>query len=785
MRNGNGDSGGDRDGHGGYAGVRHWGLSILIAVGAVTAPAFARAPVAVAELGGRAAATAALGRIVGGRAAAFDLRLVLGPAPTPWYAVDARGGRATVSGSSPVALVRGAYAYLNGRGLASVSWEGDRIAIPTQLPDATIAQTASPFASRAYLNSCTYGYTTPWWGWARWEREIDWMAANGVDMPLAMEGQEHVWQALWREAGLSDAELDAHFSGPAFLPWERMGNLEGYRAPLPRGWIARKHQLQRRILARMRALGMTPVLPAFAGYVPKAFADRHPEARIYRMRPWEGFAPTYWLDPADPLFAQFAKRFIALYTQAYGPGDHYLADAFNEMVPPIAQDGSDARAGAYGDAVANTKAVAVAAIPPDVRDRRLAAYGERLYRSIADAAPGATWVMQGWLFGADKAFWTPPAIAAFLSRVPDDRMLVLDIGNDRYPGVWRDTKAFDGKQWVYGYVHNYGGSNPVYGDLEFYRRDLVALHGNPGRGRLTGFGMFPEGLHSNAIVYAYAYDLAWGGGGASTEDWIAGYLRARYGRVTPGVLAAWRDVVGGVYRTRYWTPRWWEEAAGAYLLFKRPTARIGAYAGPPGDAALLARGVAGLLAEAGRYGDAPLFRRDLVDLVRHLATLRADRQLQAAVAAYGRGDMAAGDRATAAVRAIALATDRLIGGQQESLATWIGDARRYGDTPIERDAYEGNARAQVTLWGGAGHLSDYASKAWAGLYAGYYLPRWLRFLGAMRAAAVAHRPFDEAATIADVRAWETAWVARWDRVAAPAPRDPVAAARRVVALAGE
>jgi hypothetical protein len=45
--------------------------------------------------------------------------------------------------------------------------------------------------------------------------------------------------------------------------------------------------------------------------------------------------------------------------------------------------------------------------------------------------------MQGWLFGSDKAFWTPEAIAAFLSRVPGDRMLVLDIGNDRYPASGR------------------------------------------------------------------------------------------------------------------------------------------------------------------------------------------------------------------------------------------------------------------------------------------------------------------------------------------------------------
>jgi hypothetical protein len=41
-------------------------------------------------------------------------------------------------------------------------------------------------------------------------------------------------------------------------------------------------ELQRRILARMRSFGMTPVLPAFAGFVPAALAAKHPELHIVR-----------------------------------------------------------------------------------------------------------------------------------------------------------------------------------------------------------------------------------------------------------------------------------------------------------------------------------------------------------------------------------------------------------------------------------------------------------------------------------------------------------------------
>ena len=71
---------------------------------------------------------------------------------------------------------------------------------------------------RFFLNYCTFGYTMPWWGWTEWERFIDWMALQGVTMPLAITGQEAVWQRVWTRLGLSDEEVRAYFTGPAHLP---------------------------------------------------------------------------------------------------------------------------------------------------------------------------------------------------------------------------------------------------------------------------------------------------------------------------------------------------------------------------------------------------------------------------------------------------------------------------------------------------------------------------------------------------------------------------------------
>ena len=57
------------------------------------------------------------------------------------------------------------------------------------------------------------------WDWSRWQQEIDWMAMNGINLPLAFTGQESIWRMVYSELGLTQKELDVHFAGPAFLAW--------------------------------------------------------------------------------------------------------------------------------------------------------------------------------------------------------------------------------------------------------------------------------------------------------------------------------------------------------------------------------------------------------------------------------------------------------------------------------------------------------------------------------------------------------------------------------------
>lgn len=76
-----------------------------------------------------------------------------------------------------------------------------------------------------------------------------------------------------------------------------MGNIRGFGGPLSSNWHNRTVRLQHQILRRMRDLGIVPVLPAFAGHVPRAFARLFPNANMTKIDPWNKFGDKYcWYD---------------------------------------------------------------------------------------------------------------------------------------------------------------------------------------------------------------------------------------------------------------------------------------------------------------------------------------------------------------------------------------------------------------------------------------------------------------------------------------------------------
>ncbi len=654
------------------------------------------------------AARGVLQRTIGPAATRFDLTSL-----TPRkdgldaFVVEAKGGTVHVEGTSAVAICRGAYEYLKEACHVQASWNGGPLRV-TALPDYAKRSVVGPNRWRHYFNICTFGYTTVWWDWARWQREIDWMALHGINMPLAMTGQDKVWQTTFRSLGVPQASLDKWFCGPAFEPWHWMGNVNGHMGPLPKSWLDGQAALQKRILAHERSLGMKPVVPGFSGFVPTDFSKFHPEVKLSSPTAWAGFSPTTFVDVRSPMFVEIGRRFVQNYRKTFGSDHLYLCDTFNEQNPQF---------------------------PKETEAEDLAASGRSVTTALRKADPQATWVMQGWLFYNAADYWTAARVEALMRDVPENGMIVLDLATNE-SAVWKRLPPVRRMGWVYNTLHNYGQTTGLQGNLQRLADRAHEDLRDPEHGKLMGMGLTPEGIDQNPVVYELMTDAMWTRDRIDVSKWIEGYVRSRYGDAPPEALAAWRVLLDAIYdRDLAWYRASWR---------LRPAFRVDR---PAYDPAKLKEAVRLLLACSGLKENV-LYQRDLVDVSKTWLGTLADLRLAGALLNQNL-DSALAHLERARFFALLGEIDGVMATRPEHrLSTWIADARRWGATTAEKDRMEANARTQVTVWGGP-VLYDYANKEWAGLTDDFLLARWQAYFAGL-----------DAGRSADLPAFELGWTQR-------------------------
>lgn len=653
------------------------------------------------------------------------------------YEIVAEGGDLVIRGSSPVALCYAFDRYLRYGCGAMVTWSGEHVDIPGSWPEYR-ESAESPYALRYFLNVCTFGYTAPYWDWDRWSEEIDWMALHGVNMPLASVASEAIAMRVWKKFGLTDEEIGSFFTGPAYLPWHRMGNINGFDGPLTADWHKDQIALQHKILDKMRALGMQSVAPAFAGFVPPAFMEKYPDAHVRQLE-WGGFDKEYnvcVLSPDSEYFKEIGKLFVSEWEKEFGKAKYYLSDSFNEMKLPVED----------GDTLA--------------KHELLAQYGETIYSSIAAGNPDAVWVTQGWTFGYQHDFWDKASLAALLSRVPDDRMMIVDLAND-YPKwvwhteqTWKVHEGFYGKQWIYSYVPNFGGKVLPTGDLPMYASGSAEALSSQYSSTLAGFGSAPEGIENNEVVYELLADMGWTSETIDLGQWLGEYCRARYGYNGPEMQQAWELLTGSVYSSLYSYPRFtWQTVVPDSRRVSRHDINE-----DYGDAVRL------FLSCSEYCGASELYRHDAVEFAATWLSEIADRHYEKALACLDSGKMAEADRQLAVVKEILGKVDRLLASHPDySLSRWIGFARKAGEQYGMADKYESDAKRLITVWGG--FQEDYAARLWSGLVSGYYIPRLEIY-------------FSEGQTALD--SWEEKWISTPSECAVNPYEDPVTEAIKLI-----
>jgi alpha-N-acetylglucosaminidase len=618
------------------------------------------------------AALQVLMRVLGGAAQNFNLSIYDSEDGLDEFEVWAESGKVFVRATSAVALCRGAYHYLKNSCHVQLPWSGEPIVLSSPLPDYVRTRVKSPQRYRFYLSVCTYGYSMPWWDWPRWERELDWMAMHGINTPLLLAGQEFVWKQVFLKLGFTEAQIAEHFCGPAYLPWHRLGNINGYMGPLPESWIENQMALQRKVIDRARKLGMSPVVPGFSGFVPTSFARIRPGVELFSAEPWAGFEKTNYIDPRNEAFLEVGRLFMSEYRNTYGQAHHYLCETFAEQVPRLGS----------GSEIAD-----------------LTAIGESIWNVLVQEDRDANWVMQGWPFYFAPDYWTQAKVSALLNAVPAGRASVLDLATEEVE-LWRKYPAMREKGWMFNVVHNYGQNTHLHGNLRGFAGRAQGVLSSLDKGRMHGMGISPEGIDQNPVVYELLTDLMWEAAPIDIHVWLAGYVRSRYGTAPMAALEAWEILLDAVYGEPA-APSLgftWRFRPGDQPLVSSPDPI------PTGEALQM------LLSVSDELGDNGNYRRDVIDICKTWLGGIAD------------GFLNTGTREP--FFEVLADMDRLMATREEHrLSTWLDAARAMVRSEEEAALYERNARSLITHWGGP-YLFDYAIKEWAGLIADFHAERW-------------------------------------------------------------
>ncbi|MBP3470640.1 MAG: alpha-N-acetylglucosaminidase [Paraprevotella sp.] len=606
-------------------------------------------------------------------------------------------GKPCIKANSVLSLSVGVNWYLNHVAHVNLAWnrlKTDLSAVALPVP-ATEEKHVSTADYRYYLNYCTFSYSMAFWTWERWEEEIDWMAMRGINMPLALVGADVVWRNVLLELGYTDAEVNDFVAGPGFQAWWLMNNLEGWGGPNKSWWYERQEQLARKILGRMRELGMTPVLPGYSGMAPNNVASKL-GWQVSDPGSWCYFRRPAFIVPTSENFTKMAELYYKHLEAVMGVSPYYSMDPFHEG--------------------GNTSGVDLPA-----------AY-TAIQREMDKVNPNAKWVIQSWNENPRREC---------LQTIKPGKLVVLDLFSDGIP-KWGN---YGNHEFVYCMLHNFGGRVGMHGRLA----KTMAGYYEAQRTKpacMKGVGATPEGIETNPVLYDALFELPWHTE-CTAAEWLAEYVKARYG--TEGCVeaeAAWALLGRSAYDCQTG-----QQGTTEPVICARPNLTVNSVSTWSSahiyyDKEDIIRAAA-LLLEAKGQLDGVNYRYDLVDVVRQAVTDRANGLLKQVKAAYDSGDKQDFQYRKDCFLQLILDQDRLLATCPEfRLGRWTQMARDVTNEAVgaagDKDWMEWNARTQITVWGprnsaNSGGLHDYSNREWSGLLKDYHYARWKTYFDRLTA----------------------------------------------------
>ena len=590
------------------------------------------------------------------------------------YEIEAAEDKIILRASSNSALGAGYYRYLRDFcnmdlspcGNIEVYASGDPLPVKKKVTQVL------RYGLRFAMDYDIYAHDAYAWDWARWERELDFLAMQGVNAAYMPVGQEAVWYYAALDMEIKREDAMSYLSNPCYFPLQLSGKLDSFLPMTDTNFLKAQIALGQQIITRMREIGIEPILPAFSGHVPKYLKGYFPQASLYFVTSFEGFPFTYRVYPDDPLFTAVASALQKRQTDYFGAAKYYMADPFLGVQPRVKD----------------------ASLIPQT--------GSAILSAIRSVSPDGIWVQHACAFTAE------------LTRtVPRDAALVIDTDGTQHE-ICGDLP------YIRGMRINEGAHTVLCGDAAKLLKTAFPDDA-------AGIGVFSDYTLANPLLAACAYRRLTEDAPANTQEWFVREAARRWGSAEDCLRDAAKLLcetccnadspavpVGSIPATRPSTE----------VRHTAPDDTLALHY----DNAALCRALEQLLASEGDYTDGYVF--DVCDLTRQVLSNHARRLYVAVIDGYAKRDGRLFETATNAFMRVLSDMDRLLLTRPEfCLHEHLYTAGNRAEGKNDRQNFELALLAALTIFGPMQEPENYDLrwKEWSDLTGDYYAQRWHAF----------------------------------------------------------
>ncbi len=615
-----------------------------------------------------------------------------------YYTVESLRGKVRLISNSGVGLAAAFNCYLKKVCNCHISRFGNQVKLPHNLPAVpSKIDCKTKFKYRYAYNYCAHSYSMSFWNKDDWQKEIDFLAMNGVNMVLDLTGMEEVYRRFLSKIGYRHREIKNFLTGPSYFAWNYMANVTGIGGPVHDDFFADKCELARKNHRRMQILGMDVVLQAYNGMVPSNIKKKNRDVPVIEQGLWNGIPRPLMIDPASASYIKYAELFYQCQKEVFGDISKFFAG-------DICHEGGTLEGTSEKEVYAN------------------------FFDSIIKYRKDAVVVMQAWGENPTKSF------IKHTKPFRNDHILMLDLFAESSPKSEGRNAPLSKYNYLFGMLNSFGGRLGLHSNIDLLARKIKASSKNS---NFKGIALTAESNTSDPSAIDLFFSTVW----ENIEDvnlWLHDFALRRYGKESNNIYKAMDILLKTAYSDKFYNLG---EGAPENLLCGRPEGRydkvsswgntkFGYSSKEFEEAAAL------FMADYDKFKSNECYIYDAVNILRQVLSNRIYKLIMSMEDEYLKKDYFAFVENGEKLMAIADKLDNLLLNHPDfSLNSYISKVKDYSDKldDFTKEIYMLSARALITTWysrpaANEGGLHDYSNRQWGDLISQFYKPRWQRYI---------------------------------------------------------